>query len=714
VNAIVTTNGTTRHFTINNENIIVTFNQITLGGGYVYESNGGSIQILSNAVTININDSKILNNIAAYAGGSARGGFIYVTSIDTHIFIERSELIGNDGGRTGGVGYGGTWLIQNSIVSGNRAQQGGVGNIGAYTIRNSLLIGNSAASRGGVGAGSGTTWLLENNTILNNVVPGTSSLFGGAVGAEGTWTVINNIFYGNKRQGVTENFKTGFFAAAGNVSYSIITPLGNLVNGGNNITSDPNPLFTNASAGDFSLQLGSPAIDVGTSNVSVTTDILNVTRPQGIAYEMGAFEFIPPPSTEVYLSPTGNDITGDGSVGNPYETVAKGYEQVPLDGTIYLFPGVFTMNAEVVVTKSFTMQAYAGGGATSVNAIVTTNGTTRHFYIASANTSVTFNSITLGGGYSNVNGGSIYVNNSAVTLSFNNVRLLENHAVGDAGFIYIQSGAQVYLNDSLVSGNFADQNAGFSYSGNWQVNRSIFSNNRANYGGVEISGVWTVNESLFVSNNASSTAGISYSSNWIVRNSVFSGNTALYGAVGAGVTWLVENSTFANNQANTGGSIGEGTWTIKNSIFYSNSAQGYFTGFTNGTIEYSVVYAGALGNLTDNGNNITANPKFVDENNNDYRLSFLSPAINTATDNVTVTRDIQNISRPKFNNYDIGAYEYHYLLTAPLTPTANQTDVPTDSILSIHLWDSDYNIVTTSIQVYLDGAFITPVITGSK
>jgi hypothetical protein len=45
------------------------------------------------------------------------------------------------------------------------------------------------------------------------------------------------------------------------------------------------------------LTVGSPAIDAGTTN-AYTTDILGVTRPQGSAFDIGAYEFVatPPPS----------------------------------------------------------------------------------------------------------------------------------------------------------------------------------------------------------------------------------------------------------------------------------------------------------------------------------------------------------------------------------------------------------------------------------
>jgi uncharacterized repeat protein (TIGR01451 family) len=107
--------------------------------------------------------------------------------------------------------------------------------------------------------------------------------------------VVNCIFYGNKifSTSTTQNFvSSGTVPASGTVKYSIISQQGNLTNGGNNITTDPDPLFANVLTNDFSLLTGSPAINSGTSNVSIATDIIGTARPQGATFDIGAYEYI--------------------------------------------------------------------------------------------------------------------------------------------------------------------------------------------------------------------------------------------------------------------------------------------------------------------------------------------------------------------------------------------------------------------------------------
>ncbi len=55
------------------------------------------------------------------------------------------------------------------------------------------------------------------------------------------------------------------------------------------INADPN--FVNAPS-DFHLRLGSPAIDSGTTILDLLTDFEGLSRPQGIQYDIGAYEFL--------------------------------------------------------------------------------------------------------------------------------------------------------------------------------------------------------------------------------------------------------------------------------------------------------------------------------------------------------------------------------------------------------------------------------------
>jgi hypothetical protein len=58
------------------------------------------------------------------------------------------------------------------------------------------------------------------------------------------------------------------------------------------LVSTPVQLFVDPATLNFQLQAGSPAIDAGTTLLDVPTDILGVTRPQGLAYDIGCYETV--------------------------------------------------------------------------------------------------------------------------------------------------------------------------------------------------------------------------------------------------------------------------------------------------------------------------------------------------------------------------------------------------------------------------------------
>src|SRR5215213_2729920 len=199
----------------------------------------------------------------------------------------------------GGILNLGTLEVNSSTISGNRAgtYNGGIGNAsaGTLTVNNSTISGNSANNNGG-GIGNGSTATLNNTIVANNEG-------GNCAGLPVTDDGGNLEWPGND---------CGFALSAD----PLLGPLAD--NGG--------PTQTHA------LQPDSPAIDAAVECPPPATDQRGVSRPQGAACDIGAFEFVPPPDTEAPKTTIALDPTEPNGQ-NGWYTSAVGVKVSASDGT---------------------------------------------------------------------------------------------------------------------------------------------------------------------------------------------------------------------------------------------------------------------------------------------------------------------------------------------------------------------------------------------
>ena len=169
---------------------------------------------------------------------------------------------------------------------------------------------------------------LYNNTLLN---PGTSSASAGIhftlTGAGNSVYMTNNIIdgltyaiYQENTAGTTATDRNCFDSGSGQLVYggsfqSYATWQGAGRDASSVLGSDP--LFVDATGPtfDLGLQSGSPALDVGTTITMTTPDFSGTVRPQGSAYDMGAYEYVTPLSTYRGFSTGGRvQLIGPGSM----------------------------------------------------------------------------------------------------------------------------------------------------------------------------------------------------------------------------------------------------------------------------------------------------------------------------------------------------------------------------------------------------------------
>ena len=154
---------------------------------------------------------------------------------------------------------------------------------GSGSIINSLIYNNKTdgANRGAALLlnGSATSVDVINSTFANNTSPNNHVIKLNLTGSS-TANIKNNIIYNN---GSTQPF----YLTGNTPTFS-----NNIVEGGQLGNTNADPLFTDATANDFTLQSGSPAIDAGDDSfiTGFTTDLIGNTRTNGTV-DLGCFEY---------------------------------------------------------------------------------------------------------------------------------------------------------------------------------------------------------------------------------------------------------------------------------------------------------------------------------------------------------------------------------------------------------------------------------------
>lgn len=299
--------------------------QMTLRNCHITNNNakyGGGLYTSAGATQLTVIDCVFSGNSATGSGGgmtnfasspyptltnctfidnsSPQGGAIYLRGSPTFTACTFSENTSSgQGGAIVNNGYATSThpTYTNCYFFGNSASTGGVmgsSNGSKPTLTNCLLWNNSA-NYGGAIFNNGSSWV----TMINCSLYGnTASSDGGAMMSDGNAltgayskpVLINCILWGSSPQEIYN------IDATPQISYSI-------VQGGYPGAIGQNPLFLDASIGDFRLGSGSAAIDSGTATGAPDKDIAGTDRPQGAGFDMGAYEFQGVPETCVDHSP---------------------------------------------------------------------------------------------------------------------------------------------------------------------------------------------------------------------------------------------------------------------------------------------------------------------------------------------------------------------------------------------------------------------------
>ena len=190
--------------------------------------------------------------------------------------------------------------ISGCTFSNNTGSYGGVllAN-GTHTITNCLFYSNSTYGLALNNQDIASTYTITNCTFANNT---DTAIYLTGKAYTSTATIKNCIIYGNGGYGIAEgatmkdatpincnfyNNTSGHFYDESADSLTL-AQVNALSGASGNIAVDP--LFTNASGNDYTLQEPSPCIDAGISTGAPTEDILGITRPQSSGFDIGCYE----------------------------------------------------------------------------------------------------------------------------------------------------------------------------------------------------------------------------------------------------------------------------------------------------------------------------------------------------------------------------------------------------------------------------------------
>jgi CSLREA domain-containing protein len=298
-------------------------NDLTIRNGR--SSAGGAIYNLG---TLGIRGGTLANNIANEGGGIfTRGALALISSTlannsapngggalrsvaGAQTTILKSSILDNTGEYGGGLADFGALTIEDSRIGGNSASSGGgLFSGGTVTIRRSLFSGNVATNNDGGALYAGGTLLLVNSTIYDNSAGGLGGgIVTSAAGAPAV-TIQHSTFAGNRARSGGNILKfNGQLTVKGTIIANATAGgncAGQIDDGGSNLQfpskscgasiaeADPllGPLQDNGGPTlTMAIPGGSPAIDQASATTCPPLDQRGITRPQGQACDIGAYE----------------------------------------------------------------------------------------------------------------------------------------------------------------------------------------------------------------------------------------------------------------------------------------------------------------------------------------------------------------------------------------------------------------------------------------
>ena len=341
---------------------------------------------------------------------------IYVGNSGDRPVIRRNHVWGNNANgihMNGDLSQGGDGIISGAVVEGNIIHDNGVAGgsgincdgVQSSIIRNNLLYNNHASGISLYQIDGGQP--ARDNQVLNNtIVMASDARWALNIQNASTGNVVrNNIFYNQQSFrgsiAISADSLPGFVSDAnvimdrfsmdgGNTRVTLAAWRSATGQDTHSIIAAPAALFVDFAGNDYHLSPTSPARDAGATLANVTDDLEGSPRPQGAAFDIGAYEF-PAAVAPVTLSVT---RTGNGTITSSHAGISCG---ATCSATFAAGTSV-TLTATPAAGSVFT--GWAGGACSGTGACTLTlaTGTTVSAAFAPAPVSVTVVRAGLGSG----------------------------------------------------------------------------------------------------------------------------------------------------------------------------------------------------------------------------------------------------------------------------------------------------------------------------
>jgi len=340
---------------------------------------------------------------------------------------------------------------------------------------------------------------------------------------------------------------------------------------------DVNPQFLDAATLDYNICAQSPCLNAG------DPDLLD---PDSTRSDIGLYFPNHPqctPGDAWYVSPTGDDSTGDGSIGNPFLTACKGIAAASSGDSVILMNGTYHENLRLI-GKSIVLGSFFMSSHDTLDiqrTILDGDSVATTISLGYIEETATVVGLTIMHGYSSL-GGAIYCGYSDVII-LNNL-ITNNYSGFDGGGIYCRNSINTTIQGNSISNNSSSYSGGgiaFMYGTAQIRNNNIIENKSRNGAGIATySTDVTITGNFVDSDSATEWGGGIYCSG---GRGLISENNIMYnnGGTGGGIYLASGDVTLSNNiisgniAENGGGIFSSSSTSISHNIIEANSSSGY-------------------------------------------------------------------------------------------------------------------------------------------